>query len=536
MFFKIEQIGCSICKLILFQGYWMCLANRTESHERLVNVKCSHKGEFPNSAAVKKLQVDRHVRSHKETEEDLTERNEMIKKMNYSFITKTSAMSTPTYRIAEEEVQFLHHFGQLALKTNLNPILFLHLDARTIKSDFEDLATELLKSLKDGMKMKLDQIKRSNELKEVMSASIHFDHKRFANGSINDNLAGMVLCVKIWKNLETEETYQFNCPIELYPIPAKKGKNVEANVKAILNTINKMFDGEHLDIFSVQCDGGIVNQGLIDSIGNYHSFLKSSIFMCLSHVGFLCFNHLMYYVLDDLDLERKSLFPGHKHRNGKKLFFAYQPEAEKSLKTNLSFCLDILDNLTSCSSNQIELRHYIQQLRKVLVTEKAKQTMSLALFDAVNNSPEENENMIDTITQQLSSSDMIAFQKSRFFGASKISKSTCIPVSSGKKARRFVDMIEKFTVSYTVADHCARTYFADKINAPPEPICSQFMSKFAELAVLQKYILSIADANHKANNITLLRMLAIVTTCAFGLDTEESAEYSILDNEFVGLV
>ena len=535
MFFKIEQLGCSICKLILFQGYWMCLANRTEAHERLVNVKCSHRGkiQFPHSAAVKKLQVDRHVKKHKEKEEDLTERNEMIKTMNYSFIMKTSAMSLPTNRITPEEVQFLHHLGQLTLKTGLNAVLFLHMDRRTIKADFEDLATELKKSLMDGMKMKLDQIKRSNELKEVMSVSIHFDHKRFGNGSINDNLAGSVLCIKIWEN--TEETYQFNCPIDLYPIPAKGGKNVEANAKAILKNIN-MFGGEHLDVFSFQCDGGIVNQSLIDSIGNHKRFLESSIFMCLSHVGFLCPSHLMYYVLDDLDLERKSLFPGHKQRNGKKLFFAYQPEAEASLKTNLSFCLDILDNLTTCSSNQIELRHYIQQLRKVLVTEKAKDTMSLALFDAVNNDPEANEKMITTITQQLSSSDMIAFQKSRFFGASKISKSTCIPVSSGKKARRFADMIEKFTVSYTVADHCARTYFSDKINAPPEPICHKFMSKLAELAVCEKYILSKADANHKANNVTLLRMLAIVSTCAFGLDTEDLSEYSILDNEFIGLV
>ena len=121
----------------------MCLANKSESHERLVNVKASvnvdkniKKVQFPNSAAVKKVQVLRHVQKHKEKEEDLTERTEMIKSMNYAFITKTSAMSTPTYRMSLEEVQFLHIFGELALMTGLNPILFLHMDGRTSKADF----------------------------------------------------------------------------------------------------------------------------------------------------------------------------------------------------------------------------------------------------------------------------------------------------------------------------------------------------------------------------------------------------------------
>ena len=153
--------------------------------------------------------MDRHVKSHKEMEEDLTERTEMIKTMNYAFITKTSAMSTPTYRMSLEEVQFLHIFGEVAFKTGLNPILLLHMDGRTSKADFENLASELKKSLKFGMKMKLDQINKDQELKEVISASLHYDHKRFGNGSINESLARMVLCVKIWKN-DTGDTYQFN--------------------------------------------------------------------------------------------------------------------------------------------------------------------------------------------------------------------------------------------------------------------------------------------------------------------------------------
>lgn len=515
------------------------MANKSESHERLVNVKASvnvdknsKKVQFPNSAAVKKVQVERHVKKHKEKEEDLIERTELIKTMNYAFITKTSAMPTPTYRMSLEEVQFLHIFGEVALMTGLNPILFLHMDGRTIKADFEDLATELTKNLKLGMKMKLDEINKDLELKEVISASIHYDHKHFGNGSINETLAGMVLCVKIWKN-ETEETYQFNCPIELYPIPAKNGKTIEKNQKAILDTIDKMFDGEHFNIFSVQADGGIINKTLINSIGSHQTFLKFSLYMCLSHVAFLGGNHTMYYTLNDIGIEGRSFFPGHTKREGKKLFFFNQPGAEESLKTNLSYCLDILDNLTTCSINNIELRHYIQQLRKVLVTEEAKNTMTLAIFDAANSGADSSEAMITRITQQLSSSDMIAFQKSRFFGYSKISKSTCIPITAGKKARRFINMIEKFVVSYTVADHCARTYFQNVIKVPPQPICTKFMSNLAEYCVLEKYVISIADANHEANNVTLLRMLSIVTFAAFGLDTEESGDYSILDNELV---
>ena len=119
-----------------------------------MNVKCSIGGKFPKSAAVKKLQVDRHVKDHKEKEEDLTERDEMIKYMNYSYIMKTGAMPLPTYRISTEEIQFLNYFGQLAIKTGLNPILFLHIDGRTIKADFKDMATELMKSMKGTTSMK----------------------------------------------------------------------------------------------------------------------------------------------------------------------------------------------------------------------------------------------------------------------------------------------------------------------------------------------------------------------------------------------
>lgn len=84
-----------------------------------------------------------------------------------------------------------------------------------------------------------------------------------------------------------------------------------------------------------------------------------------------------------------------------------------------------------------------------------------------------------------------------------------------------------------LADHWARKYFPDCIYAPTKPIRTKFMSKLAELTLLQKYVISIVDANHKANNVTLLRMPEIASNCAFGFDSEESGEYSILDKEFV---
>ena len=50
-------------------------------------------------------------------------------------------------------------------------------------------------------------------------------------------------------------------------------------------------------------------------------------------------------------------------RNGKKIFFS-NSDAEDSLRTYFKFCFDILENLSSVSKNNIELRHYIQKLRK----------------------------------------------------------------------------------------------------------------------------------------------------------------------------
>ena len=66
----------------------------------------------------------------------------------------------------------------------------------------------------------------------------------------------------------------FTCPSRLFSVPLKNGKTNEENEKHILQLFGDIFGGNHIDSLSVQADGGIVKNGLLDSLSENHPYMK----------------------------------------------------------------------------------------------------------------------------------------------------------------------------------------------------------------------------------------------------------------------
>lgn len=318
----------------------------------------------------------------------------------------------------------------------------------------------------------------------------------------------------------------FICPVKLFPVPTKNGKGNQDNERHILTFLEEIFGGKHIDSMSIQADGAIIKQGLIDSLSKKHAHLKCSMFLCMSHVTFLAINHAHYYDMNDVGIKASNFFPNHTPTSGKEIFFFGDENAKKLQCENFQYFLDILNNLSTQSVQKIELRHHIFELQKMILKQRVEEKM------ANDNSSADDENLI----MELTSSDYMAYQRKRFFGQSKLTNNPVkIPVSPGKKSRRFVEMTASFCKAWNVADYVAKTHFSKEIpNYLEDGFSTKFIQDLSELTALQQYCISLADSSSFGNNITLLRLLAIVSKAAFCLDGQETSEYSVLDNPMIG--
>ena len=174
MFYRSEHFMCSY---LFYLGFWFCLSRKGAKHERIVNVKNVVKKVVPSALKVKKICVDRHVEDHgheRECGPSLRLRKDMITKMKQAYAFKVGSMPVPSYNVTPAEVQFLYHFGQLALKTRQNPIHFMHFDHRTIKNDLSDMAGSLMKHLDSLVEKDITKHKSLDTLGRVISIRLVF--------------------------------------------------------------------------------------------------------------------------------------------------------------------------------------------------------------------------------------------------------------------------------------------------------------------------------------------------------------------------
>ena len=506
---------------MLIQGFWKCLSLQLDdNHDRIFSVKNVKKKEVVSAWQVKKSLVDRHVKYHldKKSTQALIEKNKLIKKMNAAFVIKNVAGRIPSYVTSNEELQFYYLLGEVALKSRVNPIVHLHVDKRTQKKDLASMKEILTSELKRVLALEMTKtqatINEKKPLDIVVANSLHVDHKMF-HGGIRKQLCGIVLVCRAF-NVHTKETKRFRCPMALFEIASKGGKTIEKNHEEITQFLSSMYEGKFTEFFSLQGDGAIIKPGLLDKFKSGErkfQHLAFASFMCHSHICFLILNHDMYLTMNDCNLE-SNLFPNHTSSKGKKIcFFEVEDTADEDTADENEFAkqlkrfFDIIGHLDTTDDRNISLNDYVHALQKNL---------------------KKRSNHNDT-TQNI---DYIADEEHRFFGTVKFN---CNPVqlqnNAGKKSRRYVDVTKKFVICAPEITHCAEKYFQDKI--PSSKFTPSFLQKLAEHNALSRYMISISDSGTDGYNISLFRLLAIISRACFSLDIDETTEYSVLDNELI---
>ena len=103
-----------------------------------------------------------------------------------------------------------------------------------------------------------------------------------------------------------------------------------------------------------------------------------------------------------------------------------------------------------------------------------------------------------------------------------------------KKSRRMINTETSLVQTIRFADCVVSNHFNDIIEKPHSPIPNRFPRNVAEHAAKAKYIISVADSS-KANNITMYRILCILSKAALKLDDTDDRLYEdILSNPFIG--
>jgi len=131
--------------------------------------------------------------------------------------------------------------------------------------------------------------------------------------------------------------------------------------------------------------------------------------------------------------------------------------------------------------------------------------------------------------------------KARFFGESiedesKILKPNPLKVGNdpGKKSRRMINMETSLVKTIRFADCVVRNHFDGIISKPTSPIPNRFSRNMAEHSAIARHIVALADSS-KANNITMYRILCILSKAALKLDdTDERLYEDILSNPLIG--
>ena len=108
-----------------------------------------------------------------------------------------------------------------------------------------------------------------------------------------------------------------------------------------------------------------------------------------------------------------------------------------------------------------------------------------------------------------------------------------VPNDPGRKSRRMMNMCEKLVTVIKFADCVTRNHFADNIQVPQSPFPNMFVRKMGQFTALLKYLVATAYSSD-ANNITLYRVLCIISRAAFNLDADNIHLYDILENPLIG--
>ena len=248
--------------------------------------------------------MKRHVEDHQKDNAkfNLKKKTEMVQKLNKAFACKIASSNQPNYIISPEEIQFLYHYGQLALRTKQNPIHYLNIDKRTLQTNVEQMAQKLMDHTMQMIERLIDK-SNENGRTLVIAISHSMDHKFFSDGSINLNLGAFTMTVKALDLEKSENNFKmFRLPVQLFPIPLKDGKTNVENEKHIIKYLQTLFNGKHIDSCSIQADGGIIKKNLIASLAEKYPSLKPCLFLCLSHTAFLSINHSMDMSMDDCGL------------------------------------------------------------------------------------------------------------------------------------------------------------------------------------------------------------------------------------------
>ena len=107
-----------------------------------------------------------------------------------------------------------------------------------------------------------------------------------------------------------------------------------------------------------------------------------------------------------------------------------------------------------------------------------------------------------------------------------------IPNDPSRKSRRMVNMIVALIKTIRYADSVVRNHFSNAITPPTTPISNSFCLKVGEFAALMKYIISCADSGD-AHNVTLYRLVCIITKAALRLHETDPRLYGVLCNQFI---
>lgn len=472
----------------------------------------------------------------------LNNRADLIDKMNHAMTLKTSFDLYPVYKMSQEELSFIYQIGEYARQTQTNPLIHLTVDERSRKKHLEDTANFLLDRLRNQLCDELTRIKNPEiELEKIIACSFNFDHAKVA--TLKTSVGAFTLSIRILTKDESGNDFK----IEHFSIPIKtfetSDTTIQRNAEEITKMVRYIFNGNHLTSCSISADGAICRNGLykhLNDINNETPFpgFGTLVLPCCSHLVFLMCNHTHYAVFDDIDYT-SVFFPNHNPAEPRKLFFFDdEGKQESNMKTYLEYWMEILENLdTPARSTNIRLSDYIVELqRKILNVSISRRRNEYA---AHANKKMFEEQLIQETQNKFSSSDKIVWYEEKYFGRKDPDeilrqKAVKIPNDPGKKSRRMMNMAEKLCKCALFADRCVRDYFSNRIIAPADLIPNKFILNMAQFVVIQKYLVSIGDSGEKANNITILRILGVVTRAAFNLDEESSSNSEELENPFIG--
>ena len=539
------------------------MSNIKDFHNRLICVSVTHKMIGANtettyvkrSQAVKLQSIRRHVDVHELIKDKTAAPNKYIsqkgefnregfEKMNHAYTIKTACQLYPSYSINQQELAFLYLFGEIARLTGINPLRYLLINRKTRANSCHSMKEILLSEIKTLLKKQTDLLKKQNVIQRVMSLTLDFDHA-FAP-SIKCHIGCFTLSIRIYDESK-KETVEYFLPLKTFELNGKGDQTAERNAYQILKVIEETF--ELKSSVAVAGDGAIVIPSLFKELKkrcetDEHDLkaITSMIFICMCHYAFLIYLHGFKNTMDDVGCVKfPSLFPNYSPKPGKKLFF-FGDEAEKSeMEIYLPYFLNILNNLdTQSTETAIRLTDYITGIQRKILKESVKKQKKDFSRHA-DKKKFEDQLLQDINNQFFTSSDPFEMYKARFFGESiedesKILKPNPLKVGNdpGKKSRRMINMETSLVKTIRFADCVVRNHFDGIISKPTSPIPNRFSRNMAEHSAIARHIVALADSS-KANNITMYRILCILSKAALKLDdTDDRLHEDILSNPLIG--